>query len=98
MTQEERVYIVPQDILAIGYECPHCKSTYVVPIEKIDRIVANCPNCQQRLISEIQPSSSALAESAVFLNFVTWLKALQAREFGNNIRMQIKPEIKKDVQ
>jgi len=94
MTQEERIFIVPQDIIAIGCECSHCKSTFVVPVEKIDRVLAKCPNCNERLISETQPSSGALSESTVFLNFVTWLKSLQARDFGGNIRLEIKGEVK----
>ncbi len=92
MTQEKKILISPQDILAVGHECPHCKSTHFVPINKMVRIIALCPNCQQRLMSETQPSSGQLAESVVFSQFLEALKAMQVREFGNHIRLEIKAD------
>lgn len=92
MTQERKVLISPQDILAVGYECPHCCSTYFVPIDKIDRVITLCPNCQQRIIAEMQPSSDRLAEKAVFEQFLSYLKALRARDFGSHVRFEIRGE------
>ena len=94
MTQEKKVLISPQDILGVGHECPHCKSTHFVPIEKMVRIITLCPNCQQRLMSETQPSSSQFAESVVFGQFLEALKAMQVRDFGSHIRLEIKGEVK----
>ena len=90
MTQERKTLISPHDIVAVGYLCPHCGSSGSVPIEKIDRVAVTCGNCAQRLISETQPSSSQLAESIVMKHFLEALRALQVRDFGNHVRLEIK--------
>jgi hypothetical protein len=97
MTQEKRILISPQDILSFGLECPHCHSTYLVPVAKIDRIPALCSNCQQRLIAELPSSSSELTEMLVLQRFLESLRGLQFRDFGSHIRFEIKGEVKQGV-
>lgn len=94
MTQESRVFVSPSDIVSIGYECPHCKSTFSVPLGKVDRVSVLCGNCQERIVKETPESSSHQSEFSVFNQFVMALRSLQAREFGKNIRMEILGESK----
>lgn len=90
MTQERKTLISPHDIIAVGYLCPHCGSSGSVPIGKINHVAAMCGNCNQRLVSETQASSSLLPENTVMERFLESLRALQMRDFGNHVRLEIK--------
>lgn len=52
MTLEQRTTIAPQDISGIEYGCQHCQAKYSVPLDRFDRILHQCPNCHEELISE----------------------------------------------
>lgn len=97
MTTEKRVLVSPQDIIGMGFECPHCRAVYSVPVARLDRIATICPNCQQRWVSETQPSSSQHSEATSLRHFVDFLKELQQRDFGRSIRFEIKPDDKKEA-
>lgn len=97
MTSEKRTFISPKDILSLGFECLHCGSTYFSPIEKLDRVVKQCPNCQQLLVSDTQLTSSEHSDARVLHFFVDFLRQLRTREFGTAIRFEIAGEPKKEV-
>lgn len=97
MTAEKRVLISPQDIIAVGYECPHCRATYFAPVDKIDRIAAVCHNCQQRLLGETQPQTIKYSDITVVRHFVEFLQQLQSREFGAILRFEIGGDMKLDT-
>jgi transposase-like protein len=94
MTVEKRILISPQDIVGLGFECPHCKASYSVPVTRLDRIGSLCPNCQQRWVSSTQPSSSLQSEDVVLNYFVGYLRELQRRDFGASIRLEIGGDMK----
>jgi hypothetical protein len=97
MTSEKRVLIAPKDILGIGFDCPHCRSTYFAPVGTLDRIVNNCPNCQQHWLSGIQTSSDAHSDATTFNFFVDFLRELRNRPFGDSVRFEIRCEEKPEV-
>ena len=97
MTTERRILISPQDIIGLGFECPHCKATYSIPVGRLDRIASICPNCQQRWVSDVQQSSSQQSENVVLRYFVDFLRELQRREFGNALRLEISGDVKTEA-
>jgi uncharacterized paraquat-inducible protein A len=90
MTAEKKILISPKDILAIGFECPHCGASYSVPIQKHDRPTTLCPNCNEKILD-------ADGESATVGTFVGRLKLMQTNKYGKAIRFEIACESKPDA-
>lgn len=96
MTSERRILISPKDIASVGWECPHCHATFLVPIARLDRdLGAICQNCSERFVSETQKSSSMLSESELIKSFLLRLRELIGSNIGKHLRLEI-PEIKAD--
>lgn len=97
MTIEKKVWISPNDIVSVGWECPHCTMLYSVPVGKLDRSLPEmCPNCQERLASGTQLSSSELADSTVLLAFLVHLRNVQDRPFGKSLRFGLSGDPRTD--
>jgi transcription elongation factor Elf1 len=98
MTAEKRITISPHDIISVGWECPHCHALYAVPIEKLDRpLVIHCPNCNQRLAGESQPSTEKHSDSKVLQFFLEFLSEMKRRPFGKDLRFELGGEVKLDT-
>jgi hypothetical protein len=97
VTNEKRILISPKDILSLGFECSHCGATYFVPVDKLDRMIKLCPNCQQLLVSDTQLTSSEHSDSRVLQFFVDFLRQLRSREFGATVRFEIAGDSKKEI-
>jgi hypothetical protein len=62
MTSETRTFVEARDIAGIEVECRRCHSTIFYPleaIEKAEKIIASCPQCNQGLfdVATVDPSS-----------------------------------------
>ena len=86
MTVEKRTLISFNDILAIEYECPHCHVRHTVPVDKMDRPLLFCPNCNEPLIRQVAVNEP---DDVVMLAFSHSLREMQRREFSANLRLQI---------
>lgn len=94
MTRENRIFITPQDILRIGFECPHCHATYLVPVAAIDReVVRNCPNCRESIATDASVLGSDDSDLRVLNVFIRYLRTMQSRKFGTSIRMEVDAEV-----
>jgi hypothetical protein len=93
MTAEKRTLIAPKDILGMECECPHCHARLSISIGRIDSFPPMCPNCQKRWITEIQPSSSEVAESAILNHFIRYLVELQSSKLSTKIRFEISGDV-----
>lgn len=51
MTMQEKIVIDLCDIAAIEYECPHCHARFCVSVDRFDRVIYQCPNCKEGIIS-----------------------------------------------
>ena len=89
MTSEKRFLISPKDILSIGFECSHCGATFFVPIEKLDRLLRQCPNCKESLATEAPVPNSDYSDAKVVFFFVDFLRQLRTRVFGESVRFEI---------
>lgn len=48
MTNETRVFIEPEDMLGVEFECGHCHARFLYDLsEAVIRIIFNCPNCNE---------------------------------------------------
>jgi predicted Zn finger-like uncharacterized protein len=92
MTKETRTLVSPQDIVGMGFTCPHCSAMFSVPVNKLDRVANNCPNCNQRWVKPPDHLSEEFPEEEVLKRFYGCLRLLQQREFGKLIRLEIKGE------
>lgn len=97
MTNEKRILIAPRDILSMGFECPHCSATFFVPIDKVDSLVRQCPNCREFWATDASVHGSDYSDLKVLSFFVEFLKDIRSRQFGAAIRFEIsdtKPDTK----
>jgi len=83
---EKRTFISFSDILALEYECPHCHVRQSVPIDRVDRLIFNCPNCNELLIHR---EGHLVNDDVLMSKFVHSLKEIQQREFMAIFRLQI---------
>ena len=98
MTSEKRVLISPKDILSVGFECPHCRATYFVPVENLDRpLVRQCPNCQESWATDAPVPSGDYSDLKMLHFFVDCLRKIQTRAFGAAIRFEVSGEPKSDT-
>lgn len=97
MTIQRRTLIEPADIIGIEFECRHCGSRYLVPLQRFDRRVGRCPNCQEKWLkdgheqehpSQEQPSGDQ-AISLLVECLRECLQKIQARDMGAVVRLQI---------
>ena len=87
MTKEQRTFIAPTDILGIEYECGHCHARNLVPLDRFDRVLHQCPNCKEGLaslttVNDVQPKDDRLIE-----HLVEALSAL--KQLSVKIRLEI---------
>jgi hypothetical protein len=94
MTNEKRTLIAPQDILSLGFECPHCGSTYFSPVDKIDRVLRGCPNCQESFVTDAPVAGSDYSDMRLLEFFVRFLRQVRNRPFGASFRFEIASEEK----
>jgi predicted RNA-binding Zn-ribbon protein involved in translation (DUF1610 family) len=83
---EKRTFISFKDILAIEYECPHCHVRQSVPIDKVERLVFNCPNCNELLIKK---EGGLVHDDVLMSKFFHSIKEIQLRDFSAILRLQI---------
>lgn len=90
MTIQRRTLIEPADIIGIEFECRHCGSRYLVPLQRFDRRVGRCPNCQEKWLKDghEQPSEDQ-AISLLVECLRECLQKIQARDMGAVVRLQI---------
>ena len=90
MTREKRVLLSPLDILGIGFECPHCGTTYLVPIENLDRgLPTKCHNCHEIFVDNTSAKASGPIDTQALAGFVGYFKELRKRKFGACLRLEI---------
>jgi len=97
MTAEKRISISPQDIIGIGFDCPHCHALFSVPVGKIDRVPTSCPNCNERWLSETQPSNSEHSDTVALKYVVDFLQHLQKRKCAASLRFEIGGDVRLDA-
>jgi len=59
MTSETRTFVEARDIAGIEVECQECHSTVFYPltaVEKTEKIIANCPQCNHVLF-DVAPTN-----------------------------------------
>jgi hypothetical protein len=99
MTNERRILIAPADIISIGVECPHCRATYFVPIDKLDRALpGDCRNCHETFFSDAMVLGSDFSNLDVLASFINFFKLLRGRGFGSSVRFEIKEEVNRKDQ
>jgi hypothetical protein len=48
VTSETRVFIEPEDVLGVEFECMHCHGRFLYRLpDKPVRILSTCPNCNE---------------------------------------------------
>jgi hypothetical protein len=87
MTMQERTLLEPGDILGLEYSCRHCQAKYLVPIERFDRVIRQCPNCREGLVRTDHPESAKRSDEDALHNFVNALVDLRSRDIG--IRFEV---------
>jgi len=88
----EKISLVPfRDILAIEIKCPHCHARFSFPLSRFDRLVTECPNCNQHWIREAAASTTE-TDSSLFLQFILRLREIQNRDFASLLRIHVKTE------
>ena len=92
MTTETRTIITPSDLIGVGFECSHCHATFIVPIDKIDRLAEECPNCRESFVRSPQPLVEEHPDQDSLRYFVKFLKEVRQRGFGKWLRFEIKTE------
>jgi hypothetical protein len=93
MTSEKRTLIAPLDILSLGFECLHCRATYFVPIDKLDRsLPRTCQNCQESILTDAPVTNSSWSDLQALTQFIALFKLLRTRPFGSAVRFEIREE------
>ena len=87
MTMEQRILIDLSDIVGIEYACSRCSGRYLIPIDKLDAVIAQCPNCRQGLVSEAHITSGKRSDADALYELRTALMDTQGRNIG--IRLQL---------
>ncbi|MGA2204035.1 MAG: hypothetical protein ABSG40_18955 [Terriglobales bacterium] len=77
MTAETRTFIAPSDIVGIEYECGHCRARHLVPVERFDRVLYQCPNCREGLATATDASHTKRGDDSALHQFVDALKEIQ---------------------
>jgi DNA-directed RNA polymerase subunit RPC12/RpoP len=97
MTTQRRMLIEPHDITGLEYECVHCHSRWFVSIERFDRRVAVCPNCNEHwLEGNTGGSGEGFSDDQLIAEFVGLLKSIQGRKFGAVIRLELREPALRD--
>jgi Zn finger protein HypA/HybF involved in hydrogenase expression len=91
MTAERRILITLKDLIGMEFECGHCHARYSVALNRVDRMPAICPNCNERWISETQLSSGSLSDMVTLRRFVQCLQEVRERSLGAELRLEIAP-------
>jgi DNA-directed RNA polymerase subunit RPC12/RpoP len=87
MTMHQRLILDLHDIVGVEYTCAHCQAKYLIPIEKFDRVIYQCPNCKESLVRPGHADSAKVSDEGSLLNFVGTLRDLRDREIG--IKLEI---------
>ena len=94
MTIQRRTFIEPRDIIGLEYECTHCHSRWSIPIDRFDRKVTVCPNCnQQWLGGNASTAVASYSDDQLVSILVDRLKEVQARTFGAIIRLEVNTDL-----
>jgi len=93
MTAETRTFIAPTDIIGIEYECGHCHAKHLVPVERFDRVLYRCPNCQEGLATTANSSSAKRGDDSLLHQLVDTLKEMQGLTI--KVRLEISGGIPK---
>ena len=83
----QRTMLDLKDIIGIEYTCAHCQSKYLVPIDKFDRIIHQCPNCKETLVQSGRADNASINDEASLSNFIDNLRDLRDRGMG--IKLEI---------
>jgi len=89
MTIQRRTFIDPSDIIGIEFECTHCHSRCSIPLDRYDRKVEACPNCNEKWLNT-NPTGLACSDDQLISELVKLLKQVQGRTFGASIRLEIR--------
>ena len=92
MTIENRTFISPDDILAVEYECPNCKTRLLTPLDKFGRVLPRCRVCDKEIISETHQDSSKATDAVVVHEFLAALRELRSRKLAAPLRLEIRSE------
>ena len=68
----------PTDILGIEYECSHCHARHLIPIEKFESVLYQCPNCKEGMATATQANTSQKRDDSTLHHFVEALRDMQA--------------------
>jgi hypothetical protein len=94
MTREVRTTLEVKDILAVEYESSHCHAHITIPLEHFDRVLHQCPNCNEKLASPAGYGTSRSddrSDEAVLSRLVDALK--RASELSCKIRLQVANDV-----
>ena len=87
MTIEQRNTISLEDIVSLEYSCSHCDSKYTVPLKRFDRVLYQCPNCKQEVVSGAHQSDRKPSDDEALAMLLGNLRDVQARNIP--IRFEI---------
>jgi hypothetical protein len=87
MTREVRITIEAKDILAIEYECGHCHARHLIPVERFDRVLHQCPNCKESLATLAKYGAEGGSDESILSALIDALK--RTKNLSCKIRLQI---------
>jgi transposase-like protein len=83
-TLEQRIYIAPEDIVAVELECPNCHARISLRVgAKFDRGSKTCPNCNEDFYEKQSYTGSD------FDHFISGLKMANHLKINAQIRLEI---------
>jgi hypothetical protein len=86
---ERLVLVSLEDIIGVGWHCPHCETVCSIPIDKLDRgLPRSCTNCKEEL-ADATPSESEQTDERIVGQLMQLLRIIRRRPFGKSLRFQI---------
>jgi hypothetical protein len=92
MTSEQRTFLEARDIVALEFECGHCQARHVIPVDRFDRAIYECPNCKEELLTKTVRETGKTGDDILLRNFVTALNALRSGALSVKLRLEVKGE------
>jgi len=93
MAVQTRILIESKDILGLEFECPHCATKVLYPLDKPSpRLAGTCPSCGESWFTPINmavhPSTPPTAKQ-VLDGLISFQKLLTRTDIHAHIRLQI---------
>jgi ribosomal protein L37AE/L43A len=85
MTINHRTVVGFSDIFALEYECPECHGRYAIPLERLENVICDCPNCHKAIL-DAAPTRNVPSIAAQVQQFVDSLKKFVGLRESERIR------------